>query len=92
MTEETLCRCFAMPTPHRHTTAELSTQITDRPEPRPVVDHRPITRPYPVTFCYACPGRSKRATVRVYQDGRYVKALCDRHAESEQALAERMAR
>jgi hypothetical protein len=87
VSDETLCPCTAMPTPHRHVTANLPGPA----EPLPVLDFRPITRPYPVVFCYTCPGRTKRATVRVYRDGAYVKSLCDRHAESEQALAERMA-
>jgi hypothetical protein len=84
-----LCTCYAMRVPHRHVTAELPTQITDRP--LPVLDFRPITSPYPVEFCWSCPKRTKRATVAIYRDGVYVKSLCDRHTESEHALAERMA-
>ena len=80
MNGDQLCPCTAMPTPHRHVTAELSTQIADRPAAEPVITTR-LSRSVMKVYCYRCPGRTRIGPYVIRVDGKIVGNACRDHTE-----------
>lgn len=76
---ESLCPCTAMPTPHRHVTAELPGREADQPE----ITVDPIPSRLVIKYWCGWGGRSHRVTAThfVHVAGKTVDYACPRHTD-----------